>query len=322
MRTIVLLSGDEPVLAYGELKGAAAGEDGIVESVNGRLAIVSGDRSEQVFHRMGYARSGAVHLISGDMKDVSSALESMEIPEGRYAVRAHKYGEFSGRSLDVERNIGATIGRRREINLKRPEHIIDVFLGPVIHAGIRIPDMRDFSKREPVKKPFFSPVTLHPRMARALINLTGMKRGQRILDPFCGTGAVLVEAGLMGMKAVGTDYDEDMLEGSRRNLEHYGVEAELLHMEISEIEKLRGVDAISTDPPYGRSSTTNREPVESLYARAFRAMAGTLDRGKRMSVILPSENYVSLAEDFRVLEKYSVKVHRSLTRHFYVLERS
>ena len=133
---------------------------------------------------------------------------------------------------------------------------------------------------------------------------------------------MLIEAGLMGMRATGTDSDPEMIEGARRNMEHYGVDGDLMLMDIDGIRNLKGMDAVSTDPPYGRSSTTNREPIDILYKRAFRAIADVLDQGKRMSVILPDERFVGMATDFRVLERYSVRVHRSLTRHFYLLERS
>jgi site-specific DNA-methyltransferase (cytosine-N4-specific) len=48
------------------------------------------------------------------------------------------------------------------------------------------------------------PAKLHPYIARRLINHYG-KKGQYLLDPFCGSGTTLVEARLAGLNAVGYD---------------------------------------------------------------------------------------------------------------------
>jgi hypothetical protein len=45
----------------------------------------------------------------------------------------------------------------------------------------------------------------HPQMIKALINIMGMKPGDTILDPMMGSGTVLIEACLMGIKSIGVD---------------------------------------------------------------------------------------------------------------------
>ncbi|MGC8490662.1 MAG: TRM11 family SAM-dependent methyltransferase [Syntrophobacteraceae bacterium] len=45
----------------------------------------------------------------------------------------------------------------------------------------------------------------HPQMVKALINIMGLKPGDTILDPMMGSGTVLIEASLMGIKSVGVD---------------------------------------------------------------------------------------------------------------------
>lgn len=48
------------------------------------------------------------------------------------------------------------------------------------------------------------PARMHPATARQLV-LTVSSQGSTVLDPFCGSGTVLVEAMLAGRRAVGTD---------------------------------------------------------------------------------------------------------------------
>lgn len=45
----------------------------------------------------------------------------------------------------------------------------------------------------------------HPQMVKGLINAMGLKPGDTILDPMMGSGTVLIEARLMGVKSIGLD---------------------------------------------------------------------------------------------------------------------
>lgn len=45
----------------------------------------------------------------------------------------------------------------------------------------------------------------NPQIAKALLNIFGVKEGQCVLDPFCGSGTSLVEASHLGVTGVGTD---------------------------------------------------------------------------------------------------------------------
>ncbi len=60
---------------------------------------------------------------------------------------------------------------------------------------------------------------LPPKLAQILINLCcPLPENSIILDPFCGTGVVLQEALLMGLRSYGTDLSEKMIHYSERNL--------------------------------------------------------------------------------------------------------
>ena len=53
---------------------------------------------------------------------------------------------------------------------------------------------------------FRYPAKFHPPIARKLIELASSP-GETVLDPFCGSGTLLVEAVATGRNAVGTDVD-------------------------------------------------------------------------------------------------------------------
>ncbi|MFW9787446.1 MAG: TRM11 family SAM-dependent methyltransferase [Candidatus Thorarchaeota archaeon] len=68
-------------------------------------------------------------------------------------------------------------------------------------------------------RPFVSAeISTSPKICRTLLNLSGARSGDTIIDPFCGTGTLLMEAAMLGMKCIGVDIDGDQVQGARSNL--------------------------------------------------------------------------------------------------------
>jgi tRNA G10 N-methylase Trm11 len=59
---------------------------------------------------------------------------------------------------------------------------------------------------------------LPPKLALMMVNLSGVDKNARILDPFCGTGVVLQESTLLGHDVYGTDLSEKMVDYSTANM--------------------------------------------------------------------------------------------------------
>jgi len=105
---------------------------------------------------------------------------------------------------------------------------------------------------------------LPPKLARILINLSQANKTNQLLDPFCGSGTILMEAASMGYKdLIGNDKDSDSIEASRKNLEwikeieQLEFEHKLLNYSTEEIsEQLKNkVDCIVTEPFLGKPRT-------------------------------------------------------------------
>lgn len=60
---------------------------------------------------------------------------------------------------------------------------------------------------------------LPPKLAQIIVNLSGAKAHEALLDPFCGTGVVLQEALLMDIDVYGSDLEPRMVDYTRENLE-------------------------------------------------------------------------------------------------------
>ncbi len=166
-----------------------------------------------------------------------------------------------------------------------------------------------FENRKNQKRPFSSPVSLDPVLARVLTNLSGIKPGDFLLDPFCGTGGILIEAGLCGVGACGVDVKEEMVKGCKENLEEYGIIShDIRQGEASESIKMfeKNFSAILTDLPYGQASKKTDSAVEDF-----------------LELIEDFEGEVVFMYNEASLEDYeadfSVYIHKNLTRYIYVI---
>ena len=158
-----------------------------------------------------------------------------------------------------------------------------------------------------------------PQLVRQYLHRFSLSNGKMVLDPFCGTGGILLEAGLIGAHIFGSDLDEKMVEGCKKTLDYYGIYPyTVFQADVGEIGKIGKVDSVVSDFPYGRSTRINRK-LEDLYARAFDAIRIVLKKDSQAVVGLPDREAVKIAEPYlRVLQVYPYRVHKSLTRYFTV----
>jgi tRNA (guanine10-N2)-dimethyltransferase len=326
-------SGEHPTLPGAEIAST-------VEAVAGRRPSVSSDGMAIFASCPARAVDGVVsrlalcHSVSellGEHATVNGAsrMASLEEISGKSVkVRAVVVsGEWTkAQQMGAERAVGAVLAKRNTIDLRNPEIEVRVMLGSRVRVCRLVGriDRKGFESRKGENRPFFSPISLHPKYARALVNLSGVKPGGRLLDPFCGTGGILIEAAIAGTKVMGSDLDQRMLDGSAENLAHFGLEPERLeNCDISKITDIFGkVDAIATDPPYGRASSTGKEGPSLLHRRMLFALCDVLVPGGRAAIVLPDISVVEeLPDGLRLLESHPLRVHRSLVRHFVVLRK-
>lgn len=245
--------------------------------------------------------------------------------EGPIRVRSTKVGELTIDLAGETRKLGAILGKTRGVDLSSPRSDVRVVFSEHAHIGRALASIERaaFEKRKNRYMPFVYPASLHPKFARALVNLTCVPPGDRLLDPFSGTGAILAEASMIGLRAIGSDFSERMIDGSRKNLAYLDQKAELHLCDVGAIsDEIGRVDGIATDPPYGRSTSTDGEKLPRLYKRSFEAFHSVLGKGARVSVVVPDMTLLEDTYGFKITGKHQLWVHRSLTRNFCVLERS
>ncbi|MHC1680142.1 MAG: DNA methyltransferase [Methanomassiliicoccales archaeon] len=287
------------------------------------LAECDIDSLPQVAGRLGLTHRFGRYLGSCDLDRLESLSSELELPEGSVCVRARKVEGLhpEANTHELATKVGKVLSINHDIDLTTPDLTVRVLLSEKVHLFIADHeiDRKEFDRRKVAERPFFSPISLHPRYARALINLTEARRGDTVLDPFCGTGGIVLEAALLGMRAIGSDIDPEMVEGCKRNLEHFNVEGEVQVADIGDIPSIFGkVDAVATDPPYGRAASTKKENIDLLYRRGISASAEVLAPGKRAGIVLPRE---VKTDEMELQELHLQRVHRSLTRHYHIFIR-
>ncbi len=330
MNILFELSGEHPTLPAAEARAALAAAPGAYEArQRGRHLTAATDVSPAALRRMA-RRLALTHAIyhvhaAGTTDAIVAALPSLSLPEAdTFALRGRRVAGTASVSR-LKHVIGDAVrdATGMTVDLDAPDIELHLLVDDQIYlCGILADvDRSRYERRRPHRRPFSHPISLHPRIARALVNLSRVAPGETLLDPFCGTGGILIEAGLVGAQVVGVDVKHTAVEGCRDNLEHYAIADYTVHHGDATALDFSGVDAIVTDLPYGRSTVTGSDR-ETLYRHAFERFAEWLAPGCRAVVGVPERRSAAHGERcLDLVEVHPLYVHRSLTRHFCVFER-
>lgn len=259
---------------------------------------------------------GADVRFAGSVGLVSKPLPFWRLTQARWAAC-----EFpAGQRLDDFRVTGPHhlelwLGKKLEgnVNLSRPKTVVRVArAGNRVMYGI---EAWHYSHKEISSPVARSPGMLKPETARLLVNLAGVKPGERVLDPFCGTGTIVVEAAIAGANATGVDDDWHMIEMSERNSSAAGIDAALERADFFNFKTRKKFDVVITDLPYGRSAKRKGAHLEN---RALEKIALLLSNGGRVLVV--SHKKLHAPKTLYCEHVFRQRVHRSLTRHIHVLK--
>ncbi|CAG9826079.1 unnamed protein product [Diabrotica balteata] len=157
-----------------------------------------------------------------------------------------------------------------------PELPYDVFFGKWIANGLR-----QLIKKLSLKtRKFIGNTSMDAQLSLLMANQAKIKEGDIVLDPFVGSGSLLVAAAQFGGYVLGTDIDYLMLhartrpsrisqksrakdESIRANMEQYNLQHRYLDVMVNDFsmsfwKNNFKFDAILTDPPYGIRESTER----------------------------------------------------------------
>lgn len=272
-----------------------------------------------LLHRLAYAKNVFQIIFSSTRSAIFDTLENTQwakLINGSFKVEIIKPC-----SLDVK-EISSIIWSRLnnpKVKLNNPDNIIFFHkLGNEFYCSTsRNTSLALFKDRRAHKRPGFAPVSLDPRLARACVNLLGPK-ANTIIDPMCGTGGFLIEAGLMGLNVAGYDISEEMVDKCKKNMEFYEIKNFTLEQQDFFGENYC-FDHLITDLPYGRN--TRLDDSKKFLDNFIREIGQRLK--KRAVVILPDNQTITKVlkkNRLKVLQQFKVYIHKSLTKRILLLE--
>ena len=290
MELLCIQSQEHPELPLAELKAVMECEniDAMIDVVTEGLVIlrdISEDNIDEYYEiltkRLGYTHEVHEIIIKSSRESLNEDICSIDwnnyISE-TFAVRVKRFKSEID-TVATERKAGALILEHCDnikVKLREPNSLVRlVAFGNDVYIAIEKIKLnkKHFEESKPHKRPFFYPGSMSPKLARCMVNLSRAKAGQLVLDPFCGTGGILIEAGLIGCKVVGSDIYWKMKNGTAINLDYYGItDYRTFNLDVRELKMYEKVASVVTDPPYGISTSTGDIEGNDIFKEFFHAI--------------------------------------------------
>ncbi|CRH01660.1 tRNA guanosine-2'-O-methyltransferase, putative [Plasmodium relictum] len=163
------------------------------------------------------------------------------------------------------------------------------------------------------KRPILGPTTTDNELAFIMCNIAKIKNGHIVLDPFVGSGGLLVSCSIFNAICIGNDIDIRLLKGYRLSylnphIEHQNDKKNIfqnfLHYNLNMPDILVSdnskpiwnffhkpwVDAIVTDPPYGNRATIRTSVKNSSNAKNKGDIINNNEFNENSAIINNNEN--------------------------------
>lgn len=315
-RSLVLLSGERSSIPRAEAEALFLAYDPATkfESPESRVLLAEGSASPgDVARRVAFSRR--VGLLLTKPTDAAEQVKGKKV-----GLRAISIGAKSSEGLDIRKLMA---GLDAEVDLDAPDFEFTLVRGEEDYLMLSQPSQmrQGWSLRRPRKRPFFHPSAIFPKLSRALINLTGCLEGEVFLDPFAGTGSLVIEAASIGLRSVASDESRKMTRGSLANMKGFAQDWLGVLRADAFTPPFRLVDGIATDVPYGRVSSTRGKATGSIVETALEKLSEILRPGGRLVLMHPELVKVPETQDLIEEAQHNIYVHRKLTRAITVLRR-
>ena len=342
MELLCIQSQEHPELPLAELKAVMECENisAEIDIVSEGLVILKEIPEDKIDEynliltkRLAYTHEVHQLIMKSRIENLEEDIPSINWPDyisENFAVRVKRF-KSEVDTVATERRAGALILDNCEgikVKLRDPNSLVRMvaFENDIYIAIEKFKlNKKHFVETKPHKRPFFYPGSMSPKLARCMVNLSRVTAGDLLLDPFCGTGGILIEAGIIGCKLVGSDIYWKMKNGTAINLDYYGItDYRTFNLDVRELKMYEKVAAVVTDPPYGISTSTGDIEGDNIFKEFFIAIYDNMKDDAYLCMASP--HYVDLkpmADEtgFEIVEQYGIKMHRSLTRIISVIRK-
>ena len=211
-----------------------------------------------------YVKVGAELLAEApDLNRLEVTVAEKRIEAEGFRIQVEKLADKGDlKSPEVAARIGTVIKGRP--NLSRPKVKLLAVLGDDFALLGEV--FSEYTKGwvRLTAKPYTTSSSIPHRLARLMINLSGVRPPARLVDPCCGVGTILLEGADMGYEVTGYDVNYKMYQASRKNLAYFNLPGEVMHADAREIGG--EFDLLVTDLPYGRNAAADERLYDELIA--------------------------------------------------------
>ncbi len=304
MSSFFVVSKQYEELARDEIISISKSYDGTSKiTVLPRLVMISSKVPwSTISKRATFARHAGI--IAGTFDDVSKIDCTMPRPETFVCRTINLSSKSVGSSL--ERQAGAILGKKwgSKVSLSNPKVTVYLIItDSKNYLGYAESHVTPNLPKKLVKHPH----EIDMKLARCMVNLSGLKEGETLCDPFCGTGTILLQAESMGIHSIGIDFDKIMCKITKKNLAANGFDSRIINSGFEEIKNIMGeIDGIVTDLPYGISSRSSVSPKKLLHD-----FVSIIPKRKKLVMVYKKGLEV---DQISKAKKYEIYRHKSLTR--------
>ena len=271
----------------------------------------------------------ALQMIRETLEDVD--VEAME-NAGTFRVTTVRQGDHDFTSIDVQREAGAGLEAHYGTDVDLEDYDVEVRVD--VHDQqclVSIQHTREALSRRQAR--LFQPrAALKPNVAYALLRLAHLDAPPDVvIDPFCGSGTILWEAGRLWPEArlIGNDWNENTLAGARRNANAQDMNSRVTLFEEDAwylADTLGDVEGglVVTNPPFGVRLASSMD-FGPFYRRILQQMHAVLQPGDRAVLLVlrqsPFNKALRETETFDVRHVRVIEIGGLYPRVF-VLERT
>ena len=301
---------------YGARNVSASHEHAFVKSTKKTT-----EEKKPLYEKLAFTKAAYDILFSCSAKKLEKNLK-------KYAWNKTINGTFCVRSSTDERKFASIIWgslKHPHVDLVNPDLLIHFFfISKKVYVTKQLwQNSHTFLDRKAQHRPGFYPASLHPQLALGMVNLSGVvsrySNSGLIVDPFCGTGGILIETALSGRKCAGFDISNWMLEKCLQNLLFYQIKNVLVQKGDATTFRKKCA-AIVTELPFGKN--TKSQDLILLYTSFLKNAA---QNTSTVVVSFPDfVNYKKICrqEKWKIVSDFRWYLHASLSKHVVVLKRN
>jgi len=226
-----------------------------------------------------------------------------------FSVSANFVGKRNYSSEEIKTSVAAGIQERHAWRYLEDDRESDFNIRVFIEQQTALVGIR-LGKRPLHERPYKlsqNPGSLKPPVAASMLMLADLKPNERLLDPCCGVGTIVIEGASMGAFAQGSDIDPKAVRAAVANAKAANLQT---HFEQSDVRNLSlsdgSIDCIVSNLPWGRQIQMDMD-LKVFYRDACAEIERVLTNNGRAVLLTTTPNLLNF-ERLKLMEQIEISL--------------